>query len=134
MGDNTIKTPHWGKDLWTRALLNGFRSKKTFAEAIGCEVHRVTHWVSMPTPPKHVRKGFDGALCRILGVDKRSLFTDWDPTAPLAPVASPADAPADSPADGEEACRRELLAIVQVIKGKHLRTLRDTARALALGA
>lgn len=56
----------------------GYRSKVDLIEQVGCSRQQLDRWMKMTEPPAKMRMGLDRKLCRVLEVDRHTLFTTWN--------------------------------------------------------
>ena len=72
---------HWGLWVEQRASFLGFVRKFDLAVAVGCATESISKWVTLPTHPTRMQKGFDAALIRALQTDRAMLFRLYKTTS-----------------------------------------------------
>ncbi len=117
----------WGAWLKSRSRFVGYTSTSAFALAVGCTPQHARLLMRM-REPVGMRRRLDPAICRVLRVDRKTLFTDYvsvDPeSAPLVDRASPPAAP------GDDDLRAEIVAAAKRLSGDRLRALQVIGQVL----
>lgn len=115
----------WGAWIEARRRFVGYPSASAFAQAVGCTAQhvRVLQKMSQPTG---MRRGLDNALCRVLRVDRKMLFTDYATVHPdLAPLVDPR--PTDA---ADDDVRAQIVSAVKKLSGQRLRALQLVGQVL----
>ncbi len=129
MPRNTIRLQkHWGEWVQTRADFLGFKSNSELALSVGCSRQVLTGWMQMERPPEQMRRGLNSRLAVTLRLDPAILFSryaDFDPKE--APVLEASKA---SPSIEEDAVRRKVVAVAELLHIDQLRELQQMGESL----
>jgi hypothetical protein len=106
-----MPTPtHWGRWIASRSKYVGLLRRRDFAEAVGCSHDQLQRWLTMPSPPLRISKGFDHRLASALKIDRKTLFKEWSSTAPEDARAVASERPFDVPWSAVAETSRQQLA------------------------